>query len=57
METILASAFGRLVEIQKGESDQLTKAAAIIFESFHENKLSSATFLITVLSKRNRGYT
>ena len=27
METILATAFGRMVNIQKGESDELTKAA------------------------------
>ena len=31
MESILAVAFGRIVNIQQGEADELTKAAAGIF--------------------------
>ena len=28
METILATAFGRVIDIQRGEADELTKASA-----------------------------
>ena len=31
METILATAFGRVMEVQKGEANSLTKAAADMF--------------------------
>ena len=51
METILAAAFGRVIDIQKGKSDELTRSAAVIFESAHEKKLSSLTFLVMFLSK------
>ena len=51
METILAAAFGRVIEVQKGQSDQLTKAASAIFATAHENKMSSIIFLTTLLSK------
>ena len=32
METILATAFGRVIDIQRGEADELTKASASISE-------------------------
>ena len=56
LETIMATAFGRLVEIQKGESDQLAKEAAIIFETFHEDSIASPWFIFTMLSKRNESH-
>ena len=48
METMLASAFGRQVEIQRGEADELTKAAKYMFEQLKEGKLSrDAVVVIT----------
>lgn len=40
METILASAFGCQVDIQRGEADQLTKAAKYVFEQLKEGQFS-----------------
>lgn len=51
METILATAFGRVIDIQRGESDQLTEAAATIFSNAHEQKKTSAIYMLMVLSK------
>lgn len=51
METILASAFGRVIEIQKGESNQLTKAAALFYNVGDKQKLTFAVFLMTLLRK------
>ncbi len=51
MESIFSAAFGRVIEIQKGQSDQITDAAAVIFETSHEKKLSSVVVLIMLLSK------
>ena len=53
METILATAFGRVINIQKGESNQLTEAAASIFSAAHENKKTSLVFILMLLSKLN----
>ena len=36
METILATAFGRVIDIQRGEADELTKASASISELARE---------------------
>ena len=33
METILATAFGRVIDIQRGEADELTKASASLSEA------------------------
>ncbi len=33
METILATAFGRVVNLQRGEGDQLTDSASTLFAS------------------------
>ena len=61
METILATAFGRKIDIQRGESDKLTEAAATIFSDTHEQKKSSAVFILVILSKdplfKQRNYT
>ena len=48
METIIAAAFGHLIDIQRGESDQLVEAVQVIFSNLAEGqKLSFGT--ITVL--------
>ena len=51
METIFATGFGRVVDIQKGQSDQLTEAAAGIFSVAHEDKITSVLYGIMLLSK------
>ena len=46
METVLATAFGRSVEVQKGESDEIVQAAREIFLSSDErNSLSFALIM------------
>ena len=51
METIFATAFGRVIDIQKGKSDKLTEAAATIFSGTQEMKKTSAVYIIMILSK------
>ena len=49
MESILAAAFGRMVNIQDGEGDQLTEAAACIFGGAQEGSSLSFDTLIPIL--------
>ena len=51
METILATAFGRIVNIQRGESDELTKAANDLFRRAEEGNLTSRGSLVVLISK------
>lgn len=51
METLLATAFGRVMDLQKGQSDQLTKAAATVFSSDHEGEMFSSRYATMLLSK------
>ncbi len=51
MENTLAMALGRVIEVQKGQSNQLTKAASAIFTATQENRISSMSFLIMLFSK------
>lgn len=51
METILATCFGRVVAIQKGEQDHLTEIAETIFSNVQEGKKFSTFFFMTLLSK------
>ncbi len=44
METILATAFGRKVNVQRGENDQIIEAAQGLFESSTED--SGLSFLV-----------
>ncbi len=46
----MATFFGRVIDLQKGESDQLTEAAADVFSSGHEGKKSSFNFATMLLS-------
>ena len=48
LETLLATAFGRRVEVQRGEADELTNAAKYIFS---KNEEGTTTLLQVVLSK------
>ena len=52
METILATAFGRVIDIQRGESDELTSAVDSIFRGVQEGQSLNASILITVLSEQ-----
>ena len=52
METILATAFGRVMDIQRGESDELTSAVDSIFRGVQEGQSLNASYLITVLSEQ-----
>ena len=51
METNFATTFGRVIDIQKGESDKLTEAAATIFSSTKVDKKTSGYFITIILSK------
>ena len=51
METILATAFGRVVNIQQGESDKLTKAAHAQFQHLEEGSATATDTVILVTSK------
>ena len=52
MESIFAAAFGRVIEIQKGQSDTLTEAGAAIFSDAREYKTTSVVYSMMILSKR-----
>ena len=52
METILATAFGRVMDIQRGESDELTSAVDSLFIGVQEGQLMNASILITILSEQ-----
>ena len=66
MESILAAAFGRVVNIQEGEADQLTGAAASVFGGVQEDsRMNSASiypivdqlpFLVPLLQYYLRNY-
>ena len=51
METILAIAFGRIVEIQKGDSDEIVEVAREIFQSSDEKNSVSIAIIIPLISQ------
>ena len=51
METILATAFGQIVEVQKGDSDEVVKVAREIFQSSDERNSVSFTIVIPLISQ------
>ncbi len=51
MESILSTAFGRVIDIQKGESSNITKAAARIFSSTNEGSILSIELVTLLFSK------
>ena len=51
METILATAFGRVVNVQRGESDELTKAARDRFRQLEEGRSTSRETVMLLISE------
>ena len=51
METILATAFGRKIDIQGGEADELTRVAKTFFTQAEEGQPASRDILIMLNSK------
>ena len=51
METILATAFGRIINLQKGESDSLAEAASFMFDGALETNTFSQENVVMVLSE------
>lgn len=51
METIVAIAFGRVIDIQRGENDELTNAANVMFRGAEEGNKTSLAVLLPLLSK------
>lgn len=51
LEIILATAFGRAIDIQRGESDDLTKAVDFMFRSVVEGESLNQAAIILILSE------
>ena len=51
METILATAFGRVIDIQRGESDDLARAVDSFFMNIQEGGFFDATALVSLFSE------
>ncbi len=51
METIIATAFGRVMDIQGGENDELTNAADLIFRGAAEGNKTSVAYVLPLTSK------
>ena len=47
----MATAFGRVMSIQRGESDELTKAAALVFSGVREGEKMSLIHIMVLLSE------
>ena len=55
METILATAFGWAIDIQRGESDDLTRAVDDFFISIQEGEFFDANVLVSLFSELYNG--
>ena len=51
METIIATAFGQYVNVQRGEADHLTKGAMAIFHSAKDDSMLSVDISVALLCK------
>ena len=51
METLIATAFGRFVNIQRGEADQITQGANVLFRANEEGSPQAPDLLIATLCK------
>ena len=51
METIVAIAFGRFINIQNGEQDELTEAAGKLFTKAQEDQILSLQMFEFILCK------
>ena len=47
METIMATAFGRVVDVQRGEADIMTDAVKSLLKWFNGNTMQFGLFLIS----------
>jgi hypothetical protein len=56
LETILAAAFGRSIDIQRGEADELTKAVKNIFVLFQEGQKMSLDMILMLYSMSSQRY-
>ena len=52
MEVILAVAFGRVVNVQRGEADRLTEAAQSILANTQEKSASLYKLVVLVLGEK-----
>ena len=50
METILTTAFGRIINLQRGEANQLTQAAAAVFGGVQEDQGLPLDAITVILS-------
>ena len=51
MEIILATAFGQVIDVQRGESDELTTAIDSFFRGTQEGQSLSVAVIILITSK------
>ena len=51
MESILSTAFGRVIDVQKGNSNVMTEAAVVVFNASQENRIASRENLTMLISK------
>ena len=49
MESILAAAFGRIINIQRGEADEVTEAAKGIFTAGRDKRIQTSIGLVSKL--------
>ena len=53
MESILAAAFGRVINIQRGEADEVTEAAKGVFAAGRNKKIHVCMGLVSKLIVHN----
>ena len=51
MEIVFATAFGRIIDIQRGESDEMAKIANDQFQQMQEGQLTSREGLVMLISE------
>ena len=51
MESVISCFFGRKINLQKGEGDELTGAVAAVFNQTHENEELSLNIVDFILSE------
>ena len=51
MESILSTAFGRVIDVQNGKSNVMTEAAVVVFSATQENRITSRENLTLLISK------
>ena len=56
METILATAFGRRVDILRGESDELSKSIKLLLRDSNEKEMFNFFVLLSKFCKDYQGF-